>query len=105
VHARKSAALIAASIVAGAHLGGAESATIARLQRCGEAVGVAFQIADDVLDAGEDDPCSLVRAIGIDAAQQRAEQLLASALDELNELGERAEPLRALVRFAVRRSE
>jgi len=105
VHARKSAALIAASIVGGAHLGGADAATIARLQRCGEAVGVAFQIADDVLDAGEDDACSLVRAIGIDAARQRAERLLAAALEELSELGERAEPLRALVRFAVRRRE
>jgi geranylgeranyl pyrophosphate synthase len=105
VHARKSAALIAASIVGGAHLGGADAAKIAHLQRCGEAVGVAFQIADDVLDAGEDDLCSLVRAIGIDAAKQRAEQLLASALDELSEFGECAEPLRALVRFAVRRRE
>jgi len=105
VHARKSAALIAASIVGGAHLGGADAATIERLRRCGEAVGVAFQIADDVLDAGEDDPCSLVRAIGVDAAMERAEALLASALDELSELGERAEPLRALVRFAVRRRE
>ena len=105
VHARKSAALIAASIVSGAHLGGADADTIDRLQRCGETVGVAFQIADDVLDEGEEDPCSLVRAIGIDAARERAESLLADALDEMTMLGERAEPLRALVRFAVRRHE
>ena len=105
IHARKSAALIAASIVSGAHLGGADADTIDRLQRCGETVGVAFQIADDVLDEGEEDPCSLVRAIGIDAARERAESLLADALDEMAMLGERAEPLRALVRFAVRRHE
>jgi len=105
VHARKSAALIAASIVGGAHMGGADADTIARLQRCGEAAGVAFQIADDVLDAGEDDLCSSVRALGVDAARERAETLLAAALAELSEFGERAEPLRGLVRFAVRRRE
>ena len=105
VHARKSAALIAASIVGGAHLGGADADSIERLRRCGEAVGVAFQIADDVLDAGEDDLCSSVRALGLDAARERAEVLLAAALAELSEFGERAEPLRGLVRFAVRRRE
>jgi geranylgeranyl diphosphate synthase type II len=105
VHARKSAALIAASIVGGAHLGGADAGSIERLRRCGEAVGVAFQIADDVLDAGEDDLCSSVRALGVDAARERAEALLAAALAELSEFGERAEPLRGLVRFAVRRRE
>ena len=105
VHARKSAALITASIVCGARLAGAEDDVLAGLRRCGEAVGVAFQIADDVLDEGEDDPCSLVRAIGVDAARERAEALLARAEAELAELGERAEPLRGLCRYAARRSE
>jgi len=105
VHARKSAALIAASIVGGARLAGADAARVESLRRCGEAVGVAFQIADDVLDAGEDDSCSLVRAVGIDVARARAEELLEAALSELVDLGERGEPLRALVRYAVRRRE
>jgi len=104
VHARKSAALIAASIVGGALLGGADAETVARLKRCGLAAGIAFQIADDVLDEGEDDPCSLVRALGVDAARERAEALLVSALAELDDLGEKAEPLRELVRFSVRRT-
>ena len=104
VHACKSAALIAASIVGGALLGGADSETIGRLKRCGLAAGIAFQIADDVLDEGEDDPCSLVRALGVDGARERAEELLASALVELEDLGEKAEPLRELVRFSVRRT-
>jgi len=104
VHARKSAALIAASIVGGALLGGADADGVARLKRCGLAAGVAFQIADDVLDEGEDDPCSLVRAIGVDAARERAEQLLAQALAELEPLGAKAEALRELVRFSVRRT-
>ena len=104
VHARKSAALIAASIVGGALLGGADPQTVAGLKCCGLAAGIAFQIADDVLDEGEDDPCSLVRAIGVDAARERAEKLLTSALAQLEDLGEKAEPLRELVRFSVRRT-
>jgi len=58
-----------------------------------------------VLDADEDDLCSSVRALGVDAARERAEALLAEALAELSDMGERAEPLRGLVRFAVRRRE
>jgi geranylgeranyl diphosphate synthase type II len=104
VHTRKSAALIATSIVGGALLGGADSETVAGLKRCGLAAGTAFQIADDVLDEGEDDPCSLVRAVGVDAARERAEKLLETALVELEDLGEKAEPLRELVRFSVRRT-
>ena len=105
VHARKSAALIAASVVGGARLGGADAATLERLRRFGEAVGVAFQIADDLLDEGEDDGCSLVRAVGREAARARAEALLDTALRAIDTLGDRAEPLRELARFAVRRGE
>jgi geranylgeranyl diphosphate synthase type II len=105
VHARKSAALIAASVVGGARLGGADPATLERLRSFGESLGVAFQIADDLLDAGGDDGCSLVRAVGPEAARARAEALLDSALQAIDTLGEKAEPLRALARFAVRRSE
>jgi geranylgeranyl diphosphate synthase type II len=104
IHARKSAALIRASIAGGAQLAGADRDTVEQLKRCGFAAGVAFQIADDVLDAGEDDPCSLVRVLGVEASVRRAEDLLATALGELDDLGDKAEPLRQLVQFAVRRS-
>jgi geranylgeranyl pyrophosphate synthase len=105
VHARKSAALIAASVVGGARLGGADEGTLERLRSFGEAVGIAFQIADDLLDEGEDDPCSLVRAVGREAARARAEGLLETALREIESLGQPAESLRQLALFAVRRSE
>ena len=68
-------------------------------------MGVAFQIADDLLDEDGDGACSLVRALGPEGARERAESLLASALEELAGLGDRAEPLRGLLRFAVWRSE
>ncbi len=105
VHSRKSAALIEVSIASGARLGGADDATVARLRRFGRAVGVAFQIADDLLDAGEEDPCTVLRAMTAEAARERAEALLASALENVDGLGEPAEPLRELARYAVRRSE
>jgi len=104
VHARKSAALIAAAIVSGARLGGGGATELARLRRFGEKLGLAFQIADDLLDADRSEACSLVRVLGAPAARARAEALLAEALAELDAIGERAEPLRELARHAVRRS-
>ena len=104
IHERKTAALIAASIVGGALLGGADPSQTEALRRFGLGVGVAFQIADDLLDAGED-ACSLVGLLGADAARERGEALLAGALAELERFGERGEPLRALALFALRRKE
>ena len=103
VHARKSAALIAASISTGARLAGASEALLAKLGAAGIATGVAFQITDDLLDAEDDEGCSLVRVIGEPAARERAQVLLDQALAEIAELGPRAEPLRALLRYAVHR--
>lgn len=103
VHRRKSAALIAASVVGGGRLGGADSELLEALKHFGEDVGVAFQITDDVLDKDDDGACSLVRVLGETGAQDRAETLLAGALSRLEDLGEKAEPLRELARFAVRR--
>jgi geranylgeranyl pyrophosphate synthase len=103
VHRRKSAALIAASVGLGARLGGADGALQERLRSFGREVGLAFQIADDLLDADEDGACSLVRALGGPAARARAEGLLEGALARIADLGARAEPLRQLARFAVRR--
>jgi len=103
VHERKTAALFAAAAAGGARLGGAPPELAERMRRFGGEAGAAFQIADDLLDRDDDEPCSLVRALGAEAAGARAQQRLARALAELEELGERAEPLRELARFAVSR--
>ncbi len=103
VHARKSAALIACSVVSGARLAGADEEALARLARFGRDVGVAFQIADDLLDADEGDQCSVVGHLGADGALRRAESLLSRALDGLAPFGSGADALRELSRFAVRR--
>jgi geranylgeranyl diphosphate synthase type II len=104
VHRRKSAALIAASVVCGARLGGASTQLLAKLGHFGEEVGVAFQIADDLLDADRNEACSLVSVTGAAGARARAEELLASALARLDDLGDKAAALRALALRAVRRA-
>jgi geranylgeranyl diphosphate synthase type II len=105
VHRRKTAALFTAAVVGGARLGGAEPEDRERLRRFAEAVGVAFQIADDLLDDEGDgeEGCSLVPVVGAEAARARAEALVDAALVELEPFGARAEPLRELARFAVGR--
>jgi geranylgeranyl diphosphate synthase type II len=105
VHRRKTAALFVASVVGGARLGGGDEAALTALRRATLAFGVAFQIADDVLD---DEPgaaeCSLVSLIGVDAARARAQALLDEALGALEPFGGRADALRLLARFAVWRT-
>lgn len=103
VHERKTAALIAGAVTAGARLAGASEQELVQLHSFGRDMGLAFQIADDRLDEGEDGGCSLVYALGREAACERAEALLAAALSRIAGWGERAEPLRELARFAVRR--
>jgi len=104
VHARKTAALIAASIVGGARLAGASAARLVEFEAFGRDLGIAFQIADDLLDEEEEDHCSLARALGPQGAEARATELLASALGRVEDLGGPAEPLRGLARFAVQRT-
>ena len=104
IHARKTAALFEAAIVGGATLGSGGAAERATLGAFGQEVGIAFQIADDVLDAGTDEAASILRLRGIDDATAQAETLLSRALERIEGWGERAEPLRELARFAVRRN-
>jgi geranylgeranyl diphosphate synthase type II len=103
IHQRKTGALLAVAVVEGARLAGAGEPALARLRRLGECLGTGFQIADDLLDRRADEASSLVRVLGEDAARRRAEALLDEALAQVEGWGERAEPLRELARFAVRR--
>lgn len=105
IHARKTAALFQAAVVGGALLGGANDQEQATLDAFSREIGIAFQIADDVLDADSDEAASILRLQGEGAAKQGAEGLLEKALERIEGWGERAEPLRALARFAVRRKQ
>jgi geranylgeranyl pyrophosphate synthase len=86
-------------------LAGASEAERETLAAFAMDVGIAFQIADDLLDGDSEEAASILRLQGIDDAQRGAEGLLDRALRRIEDLCERAEPLRELARFAVRRKQ
>lgn len=71
IHRSKTAALIRASIVAGAIAGGADRADVTRLLNFGENIGWAFQVVDDILDV-EESSAALGKTAGKDQAQKKA---------------------------------
>ena len=118
IHTRKTGALFLASIQAGAWLGGGNDRQVAALTRYGETAGLAFQIADDILDIvgdqatlGKDVGSDQARGkatypalLGLSEARRRAEELRDLALAALEPLGDGAEPLRAIARYIVDRT-
>ncbi len=104
IHERKTAALFQAAIVGGAVLGGANDDERERLEGFARDVGVAFQIADDLLDADSEEAASILRLQGLEDARAGALGLVERALGRIEGWGERAVPLALLARFAVRRS-
>ena len=117
MHLRKTGALIEASVGLAATLGAVEPAERARLAAFSRALGLAFQIVDDLLDV-EGDPELLGKAVGADsarhkptypaavgipAARRRAAALKAQALAAIAPLGERAEMLAWLATYIVDR--
>ena len=117
IHALKTGALIRISLRTGAILAGASETELASLSDYGRQIGLAFQIADDILNV-EGDPTSLGKGtgsdaargkvtfpalLGIDASRARAEALVIEALGSLETFDERADPLRAIARYIVAR--
>ena len=117
IHRSKTAALIRGAIVAGAIAGGAADADVERLRRCGESLGWAFQVVDDILDV-EGSSVALGKTAGKDQAQKKAtypalygleksraiaHDLKAAALGELATFGERGARLRQLAEFLAAR--
>lgn len=103
IHERKTAALFQAAVVGGAVLGGANPDQRDRLEGFARDVGVAFQIADDLLDADSEEAASILRLQGVADARAGADALVERALARIEGWGERAVPLAELARFAVRR--
>lgn len=108
IHVRKTGALILASVRVGAMLGGAPPKELRRLSRYGEFFGLAFQIADDIMDTSDDaangkefKKATYPAVVGIPAAKSRARELLRQCLKELEPFGKKAEPLRAIARSVV----
>ncbi|WP_421952664.1 polyprenyl synthetase family protein [Pelagibacterium sp.] len=119
MQAKKTGALIRAGVEMGAVLGDASPAQRSGLTRFGTVAGLAFQIADDILDvtatshtlgktAGKDvaqNKSTIVARKGLDAARQVLDGAVADGIDALRPFGPGADPLRALIRhFAARQS-
>jgi len=117
VHRHKTGALIRASLRGGALLAGASEGQLRAITAYGEAVGLAFQIADDILNV-EGEAATTGKAVGSDAAKgkatypavhglerakARAVALAAEAVKALEALDTRADPLRGIARFIVER--
>lgn len=117
IHTHKTGALIKASLKCGALIGGADGSRLDAVTRYGEAVGLAFQIADDILDiegtteqigkdAGSDQTrgkATYPAVIGLAESKQRASELVETAVEALAGFGEKADPLRAIATYIVKR--
>ncbi|MFH1080535.1 MAG: farnesyl diphosphate synthase [Pseudomonadota bacterium] len=118
IHTHKTGAMIVASVRAGAILVGAQGAEIEALATYGSHVGLAFQIADDILNV-EGDRAALGKGtgsdadrgkltfphlLGIEASRTRMADLVARACSALQGFDQRADPLRAIARYVVERS-
>lgn len=118
IHTHKTGALILASVKSGALLAGADEVQLTALTRYAESAGLAFQVADDILDIVGDQSC-IGKDVGSDAARgkatypallgladsrQRADELYERAIAALEPLGPLAEPLRQLAWHMVNRN-
>lgn len=117
VHRAKTGALITASAVLGGIAASTTAARLAALERYGASLGLAFQIADDVLDvtattdvlgktAGRDialGKSTYPALLGIEGASARAEAAIRDGCESLRHAGLLTPPLERLARFIVER--
>ncbi len=116
LHRRKTGALLTGSLLVGARAAGAGQKVREALERYGRSVGLAFQIADDILDATQSaetlgknpsdaalDKSTYVALHGLDEARRRGDQEVHTALAALRDSGLEAPPLVALARYVMER--
>ncbi len=118
IHYSKTGALLKACVRCGAIAAGANSEELQSLTKFGSKIGLVFQIVDDILDvtsssevlgktAGKDEKvkkATYPALYGIDASREKARELMSSALEDIRDFDEKAEPLRSLARFVVDRT-
>ena len=106
LHSLKTGALLSISAVMGARVAGASPDQLEAAETYGRSVGLAFQLADDVLDAeedaGDDGPPSYVKLLGVEETQRRAAELAREAETNARQLPH-PERLIALAQFIVDR--
>ncbi len=117
IHSHKTEALLTVSIRAGAILSGASKTDLAALSAYGKGIGLAFQIADDILDiegdretlgkdTGSDEAHGKVTfpaLLGLDGSRKKARESIDEALSQIARFDDRADPLRMIAQFIIER--
>lgn len=118
IHLHKTAALLEASVVIGAIIGGGSDEQIERLRKYARSIGLLFQVVDDILDvtksseelgktAGKDlasDKTTYPKLLGLEKSREFAEELLCDAREQLAEFDkEKAAPLLHLANYIAYR--
>ena len=118
IHTHKTGSLILVCVRTGGLLGGATEVEMEALTRYGKAIGLAFQITDDILDV-EGNRIAMGRPPGADVARKkvtypallglgeskrRYNELIAKAIEALELFGDMGEPLREIALYIGKRS-
>ncbi len=118
IHEHKTGALIKASVEIGGIIGGASREGLDALSRYGAALGLAFQIVDDLLDIEGDEEvlgkpvgsdiekrkATYPALFGMEESREKARSYVDAALSALHFLDSKAEPLRAIARYVIERN-
>lgn len=117
LHRHKTGRLLEVSVVSGARLAGANERDLRAIRLYGESIGLAFQIADDILDVegGADEmgkgtggdakkeKATYPSILGLEKSRALASRLAAQAVEGLKGFDEKADPLREIARYIVSR--
>lgn len=119
LHALKTGAMIEAALVSGAIAGGGNNAQVDAIRDYGQAIGLAFQVVDDILNV-EGDPAVMGKAVGTDRVRRKncypallgleksrefAQNLVRKAIAALVGFGFEAEALRAIAYYIIERKK
>jgi len=119
MHAKKTGALLRVSALLGAHASNADAKQTQSLAEYADAIGLAFQIRDDILDVegdtaiiGKSQGADIARnkptypsLLGLDGAKKAADELHQIALDSLVNFDDKADTLRQLSAYIVKRNK
>ena len=119
IHSHKTGALIHASVTSGAILGGGTDEQIKAISSYGEKIGLAFQIADDILDIEGDiktmgkgvggdarkKKITFPAAVGLQKAKEIQSRMVEKAVDALQAFDNKADPLRKIAAYIIERKK
>jgi geranylgeranyl diphosphate synthase type II len=119
IHTHKTGAMIAASVTSGALLAGGQGWQLESINDYGKKIGLAFQIADDILDIEGDSVAMGKKAgadtekgkttypavLGLEKSRKIQSELVQSAIRSLKNFDHKAEPLRQLAQYIIERKK